>query len=402
MPVTPPSRLSRDAQRLLNLAIELGRSGSRIEDHYWEALLGAQIDKILLGKKNRTVETVLEQLMTDDSHAYELLAEEVETYSESAVFTHKRKHYQALLITVPFLAWTRYQLPKEDRITEAQLRHFEKCLVETTLAPDSTFVLLPDLVSFEQMPQSFHETRNWTQQLALKALDPAHIPDFTLRESNHHDGVLADARFLVGAIVVPKGNAFFRWQTQQDETSFFSRFDCIQAWYDSTHTTVSSIFTGCHVEIMVPNAFYLNNRESDRRIRPMAVKAAITWLHMAANLSPDNLRATVMACGENSPEEYRIGLSPRQGNDVIYGCIWPILSKEEAMAETIDSEEPSLTDQIAALLKELGIAEVRRLPGLHPGEFCEDCGAPYFPNPMGEMVHPELPEEVNPGPIQFH
>lgn len=402
MPVTPSSRLSRDAQHLFKLATELGRSGSRIEDHYWEALLGAHLDKILLGKKNRTVENVLELLMKENNHAYELLSEEVETYAESAVFTYKRKKYQALLITAPLLAWTRYQLPKEGQLTKAQLAVFRDAMLTTALAPDVQLLLLPELISFDQMPQSFHETRTWTQQLALKTLDDKHELSFSVPPAPDNEGMLADARFLAGIVVVPEGAPFFRWQTMVNDHKFVSRLDCNQEWYNATNQTVASIFTGCRVEILCPNAFYLNNREADRRIRPMAVQAAVTWLHMAADLSPDTLRATIVACGEQLPEEYRIGFSPRQSNDVIYGAMWPVLSKEEALSESMDTGEASIPEEITALLKELGITEVRRLPGLHKAEFCEDCGAPYFPDPLGELVHPELPDEVEAGPIQLH
>jgi hypothetical protein len=28
-----------------------------------------------------------------------------------------------------------------------------------------------------------------------------------------------------------------------------------------------------------------------------------------------------------------------------------------------------------------------------PMEFCDDCGAPMYPNPEGELVHAEMPEQ---------
>jgi uncharacterized protein YuzB (UPF0349 family) len=31
--------------------------------------------------------------------------------------------------------------------------------------------------------------------------------------------------------------------------------------------------------------------------------------------------------------------------------------------------------------------------GRFPLEYCDDCGAPLYPNPDGEPVHAELPEE---------
>src|SRR5690606_29785137 len=104
--------------------------------------------------------------------------------------------------------------------------------------------------------------------------------------------------------------------------------------------------------------------DADRRIRPLALKAAATWLQTAAGLPGNQLRATIVACGASSVEEYRIGFSTSQGIDVIYGCIWPALSKEEAAADILDIHEASVPEEIAALLKEQGIADVRQLPGL--------------------------------------
>jgi len=89
-------------------------------------------------------------------------------------------------------------------------------------------------------------------------------------------------------------------------------------------------------------------------------------------------------------------------NDVIYGCVWPVLSKEEAVIDGAESNHIDVPESIAALLKELGVAEIRRLPGIQPPEYCEDCGAPFFPNALGEMMHPELPDETDLEPVHFH
>ena len=66
------------------------------------------------------------------------------------------------------------------------------------------------------------------------------------------------------------------------------------------------------------------------------------------------------------------------------------------------AHEKAKADHIAALLKECGVGDVRRLPGILPPDYCEDCGAPFFPNPAGEMVHAELPEDAETAPTHFH
>lgn len=402
MPASSSNRPSRDVQRLLTLSAALSLSGSRLEDLHWEHQLGTVLNKLLLGKKNRSIETALDFLFSNDSNAYEVLVEQAETFSESASVQRNGEHFDALLISAPLVAWTRYQLPQAP-LREEAMHKLQQALCEQILAPGVKLATLPDLVSFEQMPQTFQDTRHWTQSLAMRALDAsAPLPATFGNQADFPDNLLADARFLVGVVVVPRGEAIFRWQTPLDDTRFFSREECNAGWKQAAEAVLSPVFAGCQLNLLPVDAYYVNNREADRHIRPLALKAAVTWLHTAANLPASDLRACIAGCGENAIEEYRVGFTTRSSHQVVYGCIWPVLSKEEALADTMDTGQVSPSDEIAAMLKESGITEIRRLPGLHPVEFCEDCGAPYFPNSLGEFMHPELPEETETGPIHFH
>lgn len=400
MPATSPSRLPRDAQRLLELTMALARSGSRLEDSYWENLLGAQLNKLLLGKKTRSIEAALDFLLPNDLNAYEILVEQAETFSESTRIRHQNTEYDALLFSAPVIAWTRYQLPKGS-LSEDQLQRLAQGLKEHVLAPNVKVSLLPLLINFEHMPQTFQETRLLTQQLAQQALGLSdQTPELRSPELDS-DLILADARFLSGVITAPAGEPLFRWQTQENQ-QFISREACLESWQAWCNQVLGPMFTGCQVDYLIPDAYYVNNREADKRIRPLSLKAAITWLQMAVNIPAAQLRATIAGCGEQNIEEYRIGFSPKSENTVIYGCIWPVLSKEEALADTTETGQISPSDEIAAQLREMGVVDIRRLPGVHPMEFCDDCGAPHFPNPIGELMHPELPDETDTGPIQFH
>src|SRR3546814_2281260 len=119
--------------------------------------------------------------------------------------------------------------------------------------------------------------------------------------------MLADARFLVGAIAVPKGQPVFRGQVAQEDQCFPSREQCHKDWTAAGTDTLGVLFTGCHAEYLQPDAYYVNSREADRRIRPLALKAAVTWLQNATPLPGGELRAVIAGCGESSIEEYRIG-----------------------------------------------------------------------------------------------
>lgn len=396
---TPAIRLTRDAKRLIVFGQALARSGSRLEDVYWEEQLIQLVAKILGGRKSRTMENVLDHLAAQDINVYEILVEQAETCSESLTLTHEGKEYDVLLVSAPIVAWTRYRLP-EGRLTATQQQAMHEALVETVAAEGAAVAMLPGLISFDQLPQTFQETRLWAQRLGALALGSTTEP-LPVPEATDTEGMLADARFAVAAIAVPRGQPLFRWQVA-DTPALELRDHALQLWTERITTLLGALFTGCQTEVLLPDAYYTTNREADRRIRPMALRAAVTWLQMAAKLPGSELRAAIAACGTNGVEEFRIGFTARLSNDVIYGCVWPVLSKEEAVMDAVESTQVDVPESVAALLKELGVTEVRRLPGLYSPEFCEDCGAPFFPNPLGEMMHPELPDETDMEPVQFH
>ena len=386
-------------QRLLSLTDALMHSGSHLEDSYWDGLLTGQLEKIINGRKNKTTESALEYLSQNNPEAYEILFEKAESLTESISITHNGQTYDALLFSAPIIAWTRYTLPA-GILTKAQHAALQTALEDTVLAEDTRVVLVPNLLNFDVMPQSFHETRIWTQQLAQAALDgtecsigTGHLPD--------SEGILADTRFVIGVIVVPQGQPLFKWQLS-DADAQIRRRQCQREWSSACANILNPLFTGCHTQYLGADAYYSNNREADHKIRPFVIRAAVTWLHTAANITNDKLRAVIVGCGEPTLQEYRVGFSSQGNNAVVYGCLWPILSKEEAFAELIDSDALNAVEEITAILKEEGVSEVRRLPGTYQCEYCDDCGAPFFPDMTGDLQHPELPDDTNLEPVQFH
>jgi hypothetical protein len=295
------------------------------------------------------------------------------------------------------VAWTRYTIPTGP-INASALQALTAQLHGHVLAQAARLALMPHLVSNDQMPRTFSETWQWLHRLAARALGAETVKPVIDTESETAN-MLADTRYLVAAVAVPQGQPIFRWQ-EHPEDSASGRDACLEQWIAQAQPTIATLLPGCGIECLLPDAYYVSNRDADRRVRPLSLRAAINWLEGAVHLQPSQLRAVVAGCGEERVDEYRIGFTPLNGNDVYYGCVWPLYGREEE--GPADDSQPDTVDEIAALLKEYGVGEVRRIPGLLPPDYCDDCGAPYFPDPLGELVHAELPEDAESAPAHFH
>jgi hypothetical protein len=126
-------------------------------------------------------------------------------------------------------------------------------------------------------------------------------------------------------------------------------------------------------------------READRASRPYSLRSAVSFLQTTLNVNAANLHAVVAPYYDRQLEEFRIGFTVDASADVVHGVVWPLLENEDEAAET--------PGQIEAVLREAGVAEVLVLDHRFPLEYCDDCGAPLYPNPDGEPVHAELPEQ---------
>ena len=54
-----------------------------------------------------------------------------------------------------------------------------------------------------------------------------------------------------------------------------------------------------------------------------------------------------------------------------------------------------MVGDVESILRESGIKEVIVHNQEFPLEFCDDCGAPLYPNVEGETVHAEMPDLDN-------
>lgn len=393
-----PIKLNKETQNLVDWCCALYDSGSHIEDEFWEAKLVQAISKLLNSGKEQNLTAALEYLSDYHPDGFEILLDYAENLSSTCQLDLDGQRWTASLVSAPFACWTRYQIPNRD-LNPQQITLIKEALTTHVLAQNTQMALVPKLISLDQMPQSFSETLKWTRALGQGALIQT-TPSITLNPEPENVSMLADSRHIVLVVVAPAHAPLFKWQ----EKIQFKREKLAPKWAKSVNPMVANLLTGCEFESILPDAYYVNLRACDKQVRPLNLKAAVNWLSTAMGKPPQQLRAVMAGFGQDKLQEYRISLTEKGQNQVLYGMLWPLFLNEsvEHITSGVEDETLSTVDKIVQVLVQSGVTDVKRLPGLLAPEFCEDCGAPEFPNPLGELVHAELPDDVSQTTERFH
>lgn len=391
-------RLSRDGERLASLAQSLAASGSRVEETYWDRLVAANVESLLEFHADNTIDAALDHLDATAPSGFDALIEIVESQAEAATIQQDGEDRQVLLVAAPILAWSRYAVPSGPIKADVALT-LETQLRAHCAAADAQVALAPYLYSIDQLPRSFSDVHALARALGQRALghDEKKAPGKRLPETAP---LLADTRFLLAAFVAKPGAPLFRWQEQPDaraaERRDISRELTLERWRDQGLPTLTTLMPGCVLDLLIPDGYHVASRESDRAIRPYAIRAAIAFLESALDVKPSELRAVIAAFGNDMPEEYRVGFTLARNPDVVHGVVWPLFGREEG------PEPDGPEEQLAALLRENGLTDIVTLEQAFPLEFCDDCGAPLFADPVGDLVHAELPEETEAPRAHLH
>lgn len=385
--------LSPDAERLVAAALGLSNSGSRTEDRFWEGALAARIERLLDGGHGQAVNDALDRLNQADTEAYSALIESVEDASEALVIEVDGQAWQCLLVSAPLVVWTRFRIPSGPVPAEAA-RVLSAQWQSHILASQARFRLSPYLYSIDQMPRDFPDLRRLARKLGTSAIS-GQAPRLDLKSMPETAEMLADTRYLLGVVVAPKGAPLFRWQ-ETEAADHASRAQCLENWILQGRPSLEPLLAGCGFECLLPDAYHLNMRESDRRVRPYSIRAAVHFLTHALSIEPEAIQASIAAFGVDRVDEFRIGLSAGDIHEVAQGVVWPLLGAEN------DADDPSPLEVIRATLREAGITDIRVWPDLNEPDFCEDCGTPLYPNGKGEIVHADMPEDVEPEATHFH
>jgi len=378
---TRRSKQTPDTEHLIRLALSISQSSSRIEDAFWEARLMTLVDRLLADGDEAALTGALDHLYGVGGRAYDELADMIESCCESRRTETTEgvvKNQDVLLFAAPVLAWSRYTIPSGPIAAEA-LAAARTHLQAHVLAKDVRLALANFFYSPDQLPQSYSETAALTAKLAKAAL---HDRDIKLDAGQMAETVnfLSDTRYLIGAIAAPRGVPLFRWQEEDG-----SRAEATKQWRLQGGEALRSLLPACATEMLLPQPYHAAAREADRASRPYSLRAAVAFLQTTLNVAAGDLRAVVAPFYDRQIEEYRIGFTLNQSTDVVHGVVWPLLENEDE-----SSDAPA---QIDLVLREAGVKDVVNLDDRFPLEYCDDCGAPLYPNPEGEPVHAELPEE---------
>ena len=375
------------AEELIRLAGNLAQSSSRIEDEFWQKRLATAIDRLLADGDDATLNSTLDHLYGAGGRAYDELADMVECCCETQRLESGTAQ-DVILFATPLLAWSRFVIPS-GAIAPDMLATIRVQLQAHVFAADAKVGLADFLWSPDQLPQSYSEVAQLTERMGKAALhgrdlklDTAGMPETT--------NFLSDTRYLIGAVVAPRGAAMFRWQEEDG-----SRSEALKQWRAQGGEAMRPLLPACAMELLLPQPYHAAAREADRASRPYSLRAAIAFLQTTLNIAVTDLRAVSAPYYDRQLEEYRIGFTLKDSMEVVHGVVWPLLESEDESADT-----PA---QIEAVLREAGMHDIVALDHRFPMEYCDDCGAPLYPNPEGEPTHAELPEEqAEAAPRQLH
>jgi hypothetical protein len=381
-------RSTQTAVELTQLARSLSASGSRIEDAYWSARVDETVARALAAGDNTSLTQTLDALYESEGRGYDQLADLIEAGCESARgIVIGKERWDAVLVAAPVLSWSRYEVPARG-VPDEVLANLRVQLQAHVAASGARLAIADHLFSPDQLPPGYAETRQLAEALwdaAVTEQDVA-VPQRNLPETQHF---VADARYVLVGLVAPAGTALFRWQERGDADA--SRESVLAAWRGQGGPCLQPLFTGCGYEVLLPDAFHAAWRRAERDLRPFSLRAAVHYLTATLHVEASGLRAIVAPFYDRVLEEFRIGFTVADSEDVVHGVVWPLVGAEDELSDT--------AEQIVTVLREAGVTETVVLEQRLPLEYCDDCGAPLFPDPDGEAVHAELPEtatEVRP------
>ena len=393
-------RNSPEVDKLVADVLALAASGSKLEDNFWEKKLFERLNRLLVNQNQVVLDLAMDQTFKSQTAAFEILADAIETTSESMVYEFEGKIYDVLLLAIPIIAQTRYAIPSGP-IRTALIAETVEYLKEFVLAKDIHLSIVPWLYSIDQIPQSHSRTRQLLDKMAKSAVEQADVV-YQLKEMPETIQVLADPRFILCAVAVEQGCPMFTWQAEEHQR--IERSISLKHWQEAMRSVMSELLPGCEYELLLPVAFFSNCREADKKVRPLSLTAAVNYLESTLGVTPAELSCVVAPFGQEITDEFRISFALKGHPEIIYGVVWPLYDRETVSMDDIEmgGSGNATIDLISDTLHLAGVGDVFKHAMLFTPEMCEDCGVPLFPNRSAEVVHAEMPEDTPAQQLLFH
>lgn len=367
--------IGRHTEELVWLASGLAESCCRVEDRFWEERLAVAVDKALAHDDEDTLNAALDQAFSRGGLIYDQLADTIESRTESPAVPGDE--YEIVLVAAPVLAWSRFRIPARA-LPAATLANLRVHLLAHVFAQNVRLSLADFLFSPDQLPQGYCDTAHFAAQLGHAALgnEDLRIDTDGMPETSQF---LSDTRYILAAVAVPRGHAVFRWQESDG-----NRAEALAQWRAQGGGCLTPLLPGCALELVLPESYFAACRTVDKISRAYSVRASVAFLVTSLDVPVINLRAIIAAFWDEQIEEYRIGFTLPNNDNVVHGVVWPLLGMED--------EAGDVPAEIEAVLRECGVGVVKMLEHRFPLEYCDDCGAPLYPSADGEVIHAEMPE----------
>jgi hypothetical protein len=397
----PPHTKSQCAvQELARLATNLASSGSYKEDVFWEKQLKIKISAQLRTRNYQNLEEALELLYATDSNGYGEFIYAIEAAIECNTLSYKGCIYDVLMFAAPVLASSRFSIPSGP-IPKPILNIFRTQFQTHLLFENTEFSLADYLFSPDQLPRGYLLTHELAKKLCAASLSGKNL-HMNPQQFSETASFLSDTRYILGAIAVRQGEPMFLWQGTDITSQIDNGATGVQSskqgiflrWKIECNKALRSLFQGCILDSVLPDGFFSAWRTADRLARPYSMHATVNFLQSSLNILASDLHAVIATFYGQSLEEYRISFTDVDSDDVLYGIVWELVGEEDENSDTIT--------QIEITLRECGIAHITTLDNRFPLESCEECGAPLFSNPEGEIVHAEFPEKGDKIQMQLH
>ncbi len=385
-PDTTPETLSEESKKLLNLAYCASDSTSNLEDRLVQTQIEALCNATLARGEDSDIEAALALLKEEEGTQYDDLL----SLAEGCAEFYEDKEGAHLLILLPVLAWSRYKIPF-GKMPESLAKKIAVLYKTYFASPKALIAIGNSLIAAEHIPERLTDVRKLLTKLVKPKKEAAVVDISYLLTSDPADD-FSDVRYIAfGITVTDSADLFGALPIDRIEKARRLMDFSLKA-----RSELRQFMTGSMLEVQAPAAFFTAWRQAVASERLFSLKALVSYVCIG-KVTPEKLIATTAifsnlsgdAHNEAQPE-VRIGISfTYEANRIVAGVVWPCEPTELEIAQGFAKE---------VLLLE-GIKTVVAHDQLFPLEWCEQCGAPLYANPEGNVTHVEKPniprEDIN-------